>query len=160
MVMNPEVEQHLFAERHNFDLVVYYNQNAQSLRDINNQSLYNLHLAIYELEFQKILRRAPMMLVGGFDAWRGLVGDKGIFKYATNDQNSQNEKQSSDYSSNSPYQQKNPHWLKDVVGRGSDQSIQYEPVKMHKTVYDYVSCRLFDKVYKENILINMLSIIV
>lgn len=137
MVLNRDAEQQLFAGRHHFDLVVYYNQNSRKLRDENSLELYNLHVAIYELEFQKILRRAPMLLAGGFDAWKSVVGERGVFRYTTNEQeqNTQNYGQT-----NSPsYHQNGPHWLKDVVGRGSDQSINYEPVKVHKTVFDYFS---------------------
>lgn len=136
MVLNRDAEQQLFAGRHQFDLVIYYNQNSKKLRDENSQELYNLHVALYELEFQKFLRRAPMLLAGGFDAWRSIVGERGVFRYTTNEQeqNAQNVSQN-----NSPsYHQNGPHWLKDVVGRGSDQSINYEPVKVHKTVFDYV----------------------
>lgn len=137
MVLNRDAEQQLFAGRHQFDLVVYYDQNSRTLREDNDQTLYNLHVAIYELEFQKILRRAPMLLAGGFSAWRNIVGERGVFKYTNNEQqNTQNENQNN-YSSS--YNQNSPHWLKDVVGRGSDQNLSYTPVKVHKTVFDYVS---------------------
>lgn len=128
MVLNPESEQVMFVGRHQFDIVVYYDQNSQN----EHLTLNHLREAIYENEFGKMLQRAPVMLAGGFEAWKQVIGDRGIFKY-NND--SPVELQSS---GSSPYQQK-PHWLNDVVGKGSDQSIHATPVKVHHTFYDYVS---------------------
>ncbi|KAI8090382.1 hypothetical protein BDF21DRAFT_436817 [Thamnidium elegans] len=81
MMMNRDREQTIFAARNRFDLVVYYDQNSQALYNDPHNALYNLRAAIYEMEFQKTLQRAPMMLHGGFDAWRAVVGDRGIYKY-------------------------------------------------------------------------------
>lgn len=127
MVMNREPEQLVFASRQQFDLIVYYDQN--SISPANSATLRNLHAAIYEMEFQKTLLRAPMMLAGGFDAWRTTIGDKGVHRY---DQGS--------FDDNSPrFPQPKPHWLQDVVKNGSDQSITLKPIQVHQTVYDYVS---------------------
>ncbi|KAG1109109.1 hypothetical protein G6F42_015758 [Rhizopus arrhizus] len=135
MVMNPDAEQQIFAGRHRFDLVVYYDQNSQSLQ---NQTLNHLRAAIYELEFQKILQRAPVMLAGGFDAWKQVIGEKGIFRY--NNDTSAPSTSAQNQGSPSPQQQhQKPHWLKDVVGRGSDQDMALSPVKVHHTFYDYFS---------------------
>ncbi|KAF1801412.1 hypothetical protein V8B55DRAFT_1565843 [Mucor lusitanicus] len=133
MVMNPDAEQQIFAGRHHFDLVVYYDQNSQSLQ---NPTLGHLRAAIYELEFQKILQRAPVMLSGGFDAWKQVIGEKGIFRY-TNDASTQS--QDASPHQQQQQQQQRPHWLKDVVGRGSDQNMGLSPVKVHHTFYDYFS---------------------
>jgi len=137
MVMNPDAEQQIFAGRHQFDLVVYYDQNSQSLQ---NPTLGHLRAAIYELEFQKILQRAPVMLSGGFDAWKQVIGDKGIFRYtdAAATASTQSQDGSSPAAHHRQHQQK-PHWLKDVVGRGSDQNLDLSPVKVHHTFYDYFS---------------------
>jgi ubiquitin carboxyl-terminal hydrolase 8 len=134
MVMNPEAEQLIFAGRNQFDLIVYYDQNSQSLLDEKNSALGYLRQAIYELEFQKTLQRAPMMLAGGFDAWRSVIGEKGIFKYKS----SVSDDQQNNASGSPSYQQQNNnnHWLHPVM---ADQSPKYTPVKVHHTVYDYVS---------------------
>lgn len=108
MYANPDVEQQLFLARDKFDLVVYYDQNSQN---VSSPPLNYLREAIFEMEFRKTLRRAPMMLVGGFDAWRAAIGDKGIFRYTE-----------SDKENISPQQQQN-----------------LEPVKVHHTFYDYAS---------------------
>lgn len=81
MILNRAAEQTIFAGRNRFDLVVYYDQNSQILYNDPHNALYNFRAAIYEMEFQKTLQRAPMMLYGGFDAWRSFVGDRGIHKY-------------------------------------------------------------------------------
>ncbi|KAI8644102.1 hypothetical protein BD408DRAFT_450842 [Parasitella parasitica] len=129
MVMNPDAEQQIFAGRNQFDLVVYYDQNSQALQ---NEALTHLRAAIYELEFKKVLQRAPVMLSGGFDAWRQVIGEKGIYKYNVN-----NDLPSSS-APDSAHQQK-PHWLKDCVSRGSDQNPALTPIKVHHTFYDYFS---------------------
>lgn len=113
MIMNPEAEQHMFAGRHQFDIVVYYDQNSTSLNK-NNQALSHLQQAIYEFEFQKVLQNAPIMLTGGFDAWRSIIGERGVYSYAQN---------------NRP---KNTFQARD-----SDQNVPLSPVKVHQTLYDY-----------------------
>ena len=40
--------------------------------------MYNLSKAIYEREFSKPLKRAPLILVGGFEAWKKEIGQDGI----------------------------------------------------------------------------------
>lgn len=127
MVMNPEAEQIIFAGRHQFDLIVFYDQNSQSIMDEKNRPLGYLRQAIYELEFTKTIQRAPVMLAGGFDAWRSVIGERGVFKYKSSSDDYQNNVESP--SSN----QQARHWLQNVV------SPNYTPVKVHHTLYDYVS---------------------
>ncbi|KAI8976140.1 hypothetical protein BDB01DRAFT_853428 [Pilobolus umbonatus] len=110
LIMNPNHEQMLFEGRDRFDIIVYYDQNSTSLQR-DGQPLYHLHQAIYEYEFKKILQRAPIMLVGGFEAWRNKIGDHGIYRFPTNKQPSPTET--------------------------SDTSPDLVPVKVHHTVYDY-----------------------
>ncbi|OBZ83392.1 Ubiquitin carboxyl-terminal hydrolase 4, partial [Choanephora cucurbitarum] len=108
LVLNPDAEQQTFAGRNQFDLVVYYDQNSQSL---NTPTLVNLRQAIYEMEFTKILQRAPIMLAGGFDAWRSTIGERGIFSFRK-DNYSQSHK---------------------------NENATLQPVKVHQTIYDYFS---------------------
>lgn len=79
MIMNPETEQVMFAGRHQFDMIVCYDQNSKSLRD--NSALEHLGRAIYEFEFKKVLQNPPVMLIGGFDAWKSIIGNRGIYSY-------------------------------------------------------------------------------
>ncbi|KAI8091320.1 uncharacterized protein B0P05DRAFT_568711 [Gilbertella persicaria] len=113
LVLNPEAEQKIFAGRHHFDLIVYYDQHSQS---IQTPILSHLRQAIYEMEFNKVLQRAPIMLAGGFDAWKSVIGDKGIFCSAPEQTTMSHKK----------------HWLQEVVGTPT-------PVKVHHTIYDYFS---------------------
>jgi ubiquitin carboxyl-terminal hydrolase 8 len=55
------------------------------------------------------------MLTGGFDAWRSIIGERGVYSYAQN---------------NRP---KNT-----LQARDSDQNVPLSPVKVHQTLYDYV----------------------
>lgn len=73
---NPEAEQKLFAEKARFDLVVYYDQNSKSL-DTAHGSTTNIRKI---LEKQH-LKRPPMMLAGGFDAWYSSVGTSGVYTF-------------------------------------------------------------------------------
>ncbi|RUS15656.1 hypothetical protein BC937DRAFT_92172, partial [Endogone sp. FLAS-F59071] len=85
--MNPDFEQVLFSERVCFDLIVYYDRNSTSIipsitdYGYSNGYLKNLKSAIYETEFLKILPRIPVLLVGGFEAWRAFVKDPGVFVF-------------------------------------------------------------------------------
>ncbi|KAI7888229.1 uncharacterized protein EV154DRAFT_448216 [Mucor mucedo] len=73
---NPEAEQRLFAEKARFDLIVYYDQNSKSL-DTAHGSTTNIRKI---LETQH-LKRPPMMLAGGFDAWHSYVGASGVYTF-------------------------------------------------------------------------------
>ncbi|OZJ05342.1 hypothetical protein BZG36_01577 [Bifiguratus adelaidae] len=81
LVISPEAEQILFSARSNFDLVVYYDQNTSSVADATSQFdlLRILKHAIYTTEFHKTLSRVPVLLSGGFEAWRKYTGDAGVF---------------------------------------------------------------------------------
>jgi ubiquitin carboxyl-terminal hydrolase 8 len=109
MVMNPDSEQQIFGGRNQFDLVVYYDQN--STVPARHSELSYLREAIFENEFRMSLQRCPIMLEGGFDAWRNVVGERGIYQHA--------ERQ-------------------DSVGSNGSEPI-LEPVAIHHTVYDFVS---------------------
>ncbi|RKO92145.1 hypothetical protein BDK51DRAFT_27904, partial [Blyttiomyces helicus] len=66
--------QHLFATRHTFDLVVYADSSSSTLSA--SQSLRPLVQAIYGMEVHRPLRRAPVLLEGGFEAWERLLNDR------------------------------------------------------------------------------------
>ncbi|KAI9480364.1 MAG: hypothetical protein EXX96DRAFT_562325 [Benjaminiella poitrasii] len=76
LLENPETEQTLFAERERFDLIVYYDQNSQLL-ETANEPARNIRRA---LESGR-LKRPPMMLSGGFDAWQSIIGERGVYKF-------------------------------------------------------------------------------
>ncbi|KAI9485340.1 MAG: hypothetical protein EXX96DRAFT_592521 [Benjaminiella poitrasii] len=109
MMMNPEAEQTIFAARHRFDLVVYYDQSSSDIGHCSD-SLKYLRESIYEMEFQKVLQRAPILLGGGFNAWSSVIGEKGIYRYSNN-----------------------------IQPNNQLDDIQLTPIKVHHTVYDYFS---------------------
>ncbi|RPB16849.1 cysteine proteinase [Morchella conica CCBAS932] len=80
-VLAPSKEQELFSARDKYDIVVYYDQSMANKKflsgltqDEHQIALRSLHMAIYDFAFRKRLQRAPMLLVGGLDAWIELVG--------------------------------------------------------------------------------------
>ncbi|RUP49463.1 hypothetical protein BC936DRAFT_142475 [Jimgerdemannia flammicorona] len=86
--MNPETDKLLFANRNHFDLIVYYDRNSMSFNTPSGVNGYaymsplkNLKIAIYENEFTKSLPRMPVLLVGGFEAWRAFAKDKGVYVF-------------------------------------------------------------------------------
>ncbi|KAI8890947.1 cysteine proteinase [Backusella circina FSU 941] len=109
MVMNSESEQQIFGGRNQFDLVVYYDQN--SMVTAKHGELSYLREAIYENEFTKSLKRCPILLEGGFDAWRNVVGERGIYQHE--------QRQDS------------------VDSSHGSETAALVPVVIHHTVYDY-----------------------
>lgn len=75
MVNAPTNETTMFKNRDKFDLIVVYDQSSQTLGPANSPMSILVRL-ISEQAFTKLLKRMPMMLVGGFDAWRREVGDQ------------------------------------------------------------------------------------
>jgi ubiquitin carboxyl-terminal hydrolase 8 len=73
MVIAPRQEASLFDNRDKFDLVTVYDGSSRSFGDTNSP-LSTLVRVISEQAFRKILKRMPMMLVGGIEAWKREVG--------------------------------------------------------------------------------------
>ncbi|KAJ7781910.1 ubiquitin carboxyl-terminal hydrolase 4 [Mycena maculata] len=70
----PTNETTMFKNRDKFDLIVVYDQSSQTMGPSTSPMSILVRL-ISEQAFTKLLRRMPMMLVGGFDAWRRDIGD-------------------------------------------------------------------------------------
>lgn len=90
LVISPEVEQSLFERRNDFDLLVYYDQQTQSDRFLKGSptrteanALRALHDALYEFNDYKPLRRPPVVLIGGLEAWVDLVGPQALTTSST-----------------------------------------------------------------------------
>lgn len=69
MVIGPRQEASLFANRDKFDLVAVYDESSTSFAS-DNSPLSVLVRVTYEQAFRKMLRRMPIMLVGGIAAWK------------------------------------------------------------------------------------------
>lgn len=73
MVIAPRTESTLFENRDKFDLVAVYDQSSTTYGD-HSTPLSILVSIISERAFKKMLKRMPMMLVGGLDAWKQEFG--------------------------------------------------------------------------------------
>lgn len=86
--LSPKHEQALFAARNCYDMIVIYDRSSLSTPNVEPHStsseaqrvLWNLNNAIYEREFHKHLKRQPVLLKGGWEAWEKYVGVKGIIR--------------------------------------------------------------------------------
>ena len=85
LVLSTQTEQMLFERRNEFDLVVYYDQETCSDRFLNGpptssdaSALRAIHDCLYEFNYYKQLRRRPVMLLGGLEAWIDLVGPQAL----------------------------------------------------------------------------------
>ncbi|MCJ1430918.1 ubiquitin-specific protease doa4 [Xylographa pallens] len=81
LVVSPESEEILFKHRDEYDLVVYYDLSTSNnhflegpLNISSAPALRALHECLYEFSHYKKLRRPPVVLLGGLEAWIDLVG--------------------------------------------------------------------------------------
>jgi len=79
MVVGPRTEASLFENRDKFDLVAVYDQSSKTFGDASSP-LSVLIRIISETAFKKILKRMPMMLIGGLDAWKQEFGSSEIIR--------------------------------------------------------------------------------
>ncbi|RDB15347.1 Ubiquitin carboxyl-terminal hydrolase 8 [Hypsizygus marmoreus] len=73
MLIGPKREHSLFNNREKFDLVVLYDAASTDLGS-SDSPLRVLARLIGDRTVQKVLKRAPMLLVGGIEAWRREFG--------------------------------------------------------------------------------------
>ena len=87
LVVSPEHEQTLFERRNEFDMVVYYDQQTDSVSYLAGSPvgttaphLRALHDTLYEFNAYKPLKdgRPPALLLGGLDAWIDLLGAQSL----------------------------------------------------------------------------------
>ena len=85
LIVSPASEQMLFEQRNEFDIVIYYDQETKSTKFLTGSpngneapALRALHDTIYEFSYYKQLRRPPVILFGGLDAWVDLVGRQAL----------------------------------------------------------------------------------
>ncbi|KAJ5669559.1 hypothetical protein N7462_010629 [Penicillium macrosclerotiorum] len=92
LIVSPEHEQTLFERRNEFDLVVYYDQNAASVSYLAGSPvgtsaphLRALYDTLYEFNEYKPLKagRPPALLLGGLDAWIDLIGQQSLATSST-----------------------------------------------------------------------------
>lgn len=90
LVLAPENEQQIFANRSKFDLVVMYDADSRSntyhggpSHDSQAKVLFYITTAIYDYAFSSPLKRPPCLLVGGFETWLDDFGGKHIARSST-----------------------------------------------------------------------------
>lgn len=92
LVVSPEHEQSLFERRNEFDMVVYYDQQANSISYLAGSPigttaphLRALYDTLYEFNAYKPLKdgRPPTLLLGGLDAWIDLLGEQSLATSST-----------------------------------------------------------------------------
>jgi ubiquitin carboxyl-terminal hydrolase 8 len=70
----PPIELALFSNRDKFDLVVMFDASSNAF----GRQFQLIERAIYERAFRKMLKRMPVILVGGLEAWKAEFGEDGI----------------------------------------------------------------------------------
>ncbi|KAF1962699.1 cysteine proteinase [Byssothecium circinans] len=85
LVVSPDEEQDMFERRHEFDIVVYYDDSTKTNGFIKkyNPDPYELALQRFfntmnEFNEDKPLKRPPIFLMGGVVAWLDLVGPQSL----------------------------------------------------------------------------------
>ncbi|OCH85882.1 cysteine proteinase [Obba rivulosa] len=81
LAVGPRDESVLFHNRDKFDLVAVHDDASDTLGDARSP-LATLVQAIYVQEFRKILRNAPMVLIGGLQAWKRELGEDELVRGA------------------------------------------------------------------------------
>jgi hypothetical protein len=78
LVISPPNEQVLFRNRWMFDLVIIYGNSTSLGHPMTPMS--SLSRSLFENAFHCPLKRPPMVLIGGLQAWKAVVGNQGIIK--------------------------------------------------------------------------------
>jgi ubiquitin carboxyl-terminal hydrolase 8 len=85
LVISPDDEQVMFDRRNEFDVVVYYDESTRNIdfmhrhgRSEQEVALKRLFDTLHEFNADKPLRRPPVFLKGGLDAWVDLVGQQAL----------------------------------------------------------------------------------
>ncbi|CCU82304.1 ubiquitin hydrolase [Blumeria hordei DH14] len=81
MVIAPDTEQKMFDKRHEFNLVVVYDQSSTKISD--NSKLVDFAMAVYEYGYEKKLQYQPLLLVSGLDGWVDLLGPSSLATSST-----------------------------------------------------------------------------
>nr|XP_019051247.1 hypothetical protein I302_01696 [Kwoniella bestiolae CBS 10118]OCF30177.1 hypothetical protein I302_01696 [Kwoniella bestiolae CBS 10118] len=72
--LSPPAQQKAFANRNQFDLLVVYDSNSTNWPNKDKVTpTSRLWNSVYEYEFTKKLERTPVLLVGGYEAWREFI---------------------------------------------------------------------------------------
>jgi ubiquitin carboxyl-terminal hydrolase 8 len=85
LIISPDEEQIMYERRNEYDLVVYYDECSKThafLQKYNPNdkelALKRLFDTLYEFNHDKPLKRPPIFLMGGIEAWADLVGTQAL----------------------------------------------------------------------------------
>jgi ubiquitin carboxyl-terminal hydrolase 8 len=83
MVIASDAEQELYDQRQEFDLVVVYDQNSSTLTSTSSTTagsnkIQDFISAVYDYGYEKRLKRPPVLLLGGLNAWIDLLGPSAL----------------------------------------------------------------------------------
>jgi ubiquitin carboxyl-terminal hydrolase 8 len=83
MILAPISEKHALEQRDKFDLVVFYDQESESVPqritdDPQETIIYNIQQALVHYGYPKQLSHTPKLLVGGLDAWVDEMGEQSL----------------------------------------------------------------------------------
>lgn len=85
LIISPDEEQAMFERRHEYAVVVYYNDSTMNTdfltkhnRTEDEIALKRLYDTLTEFNVEKPLQRPPILLKGGLDAWIDLVGPQAL----------------------------------------------------------------------------------
>jgi ubiquitin carboxyl-terminal hydrolase 8 len=79
MVVGPRQESALFSNRDKFDLIAIYDSSSSNFGSDTTPISVLLRL-VWEQAFKKMLKRMPMLLVGGIEAWKKEFGENEIVR--------------------------------------------------------------------------------
>jgi ubiquitin carboxyl-terminal hydrolase 8 len=85
LVISPDEEVAMFDQRDDYDVIVYYDNSTQNadflskpVRNDTENALKCLYETLHEYNADKPLKRPPVFLKGGLDAWVDIVGPQGL----------------------------------------------------------------------------------
>lgn len=85
LIISPDEEQIMYERRNEYDLVVYYDECSKTHAFMQRYNPNEKELALkrlfdtlYEFNHDKPLKRPPIFLMGGIDAWADLVGPQAL----------------------------------------------------------------------------------
>jgi ubiquitin carboxyl-terminal hydrolase 8 len=85
LVLSPDEEQAMYDRRHEYDVVVYYDESTKTSAFLTKHSRNDKELALkrlfdtlHEFNAEKPLQRPPIFLMGGIDAWTDLFGSHSL----------------------------------------------------------------------------------
>jgi ubiquitin carboxyl-terminal hydrolase 8 len=85
LVISPDEEMAMFDRRDDYDVIVYHDESTKSVdfltkhvRNETESALKCLYETLHEYNAEKPLKRPPVFLKGGLDAWVDIVGPQGL----------------------------------------------------------------------------------